>query len=399
MATIEKRLRNGKITYRVRYRDPAGRQRSTVFARKADAQRFLNETESAKARGTWTDPALGRVLFREWLGEWWATTTNLRASTRARDESLLRRLALPSFGDAPLAAISQRDVRAWVAELSARGLAPATVQKAYQLLGKVMGAAVDAGMLAQSPCRRVPLPKVEREEMRFLTPAEVVTLADAIVPRYRALVLVGAYGGLRIGELAGLRRSHVDLLRGTVQVAEIVVEVRGVLHMGPPKTRASRRTVGLPRFVVEELAAHLAGPGEPAAFVFTAPQGGPLRVTAFRARVWRPAVVAAGLDGLRIHDLRHTAVALWIAAGANPKEVSARAGHSSVSFTLDRYGHLYPEADAALRDRLDALYGTAQAAPTSPVVRLARRAGRGPSVAPGASRNDKSAADGTPTTL
>jgi integrase len=240
------------------------------------------------------------------------------------------------------------------------------VQKAYQLLGKVMGAAVDAGMLAQSPCRRVPLPKVEREEMRFLTSAEVATLADAIAPRYRALVLVGAYGGLRIGELAGLRRNRVDLLHGTVQVAEIVVEVRGVLHTGPPKTRASRRTVGLPRFVVEELAVHL---------------------------------VEAGLDGLRIHDLRHTAVALWIAAGANPKEVAARAGHASVSFTLDRYGHLYPEADTALRDRLDALYGTAQPIPDGTVIRLPRRVGRGPSVAPGGPRNDKSAADDAPTTL
>ncbi|HET7517181.1 MAG TPA: hypothetical protein VFN05_05690 [Actinomycetes bacterium] len=130
------------------------------------------------------------------------TTTNLRPKTRDRDELLLRRLALPSFGAVPLAAISQRDVRVWVADLNARGLAPATVQKAYQLLGKVMGAAVDAGMLAQSPCRRVPLPKVEREEMRFLTPAEVAALADAIEARYCALVLVGAYGGLRIGELA-----------------------------------------------------------------------------------------------------------------------------------------------------------------------------------------------------
>jgi hypothetical protein len=96
--------------------------------------------------------------------------------------------------------------------------------------------------------------------------------------------------------------------------------------------------------------------------VFTAPQGGPLRVTAFRARVWRPGTRAAGLEGLRIHDLRHTAVALWIAAGANPKEVASRAGHASVSFTLDRYGHLYPEADSALRDRLDALHGGTQAA-------------------------------------
>ena len=81
-------------------------------------------------------------------------------------------------------------------------------------------------------------------------------------------------------------------------------------------------------------------------------------------------LVAVGLDGLRIHDLRHTAVALWIAAGANPKEVAARAGHSSVSFTLDRYGHLYPESDAALRDRLDAIYTAGQRDRSAAVVDL-----------------------------
>jgi Phage integrase family len=94
--------------------------------------------------------------------------------------------------------------------------------------------------------------------------------------------------------------------------------------------------------------------------VFTAPQGGTLRIVAFRNRIWRLATDAAGLTGLRIHDLRHTAVALWIAAGASPKEVAVRAGHTSVSFTLDRYGHLYPEADTRLRDRLDSLHATAR---------------------------------------
>jgi integrase len=273
---------------------------------------------------------------------------------------VLRLYALPRFGKVPLAAITQVDVRTWVAELSARGLTPATVTKTYQVFGKVMGGAVDAGYLAQTPCRNVPLPKVEREEMRFLTPAEIITLADAIRPLYRTLVLVGAYGGLRIGELAGLRRGRVDLLRGTVTVAEIVTEVEGRLFFGPPKTRAGRRTVGLPRFVARELEAHLADPGDQSSHVFTAPNGGPLRVTAFRARVWRPATKAAGLDGLRIHDLRHTAVALWVAAGASPKEVAALAGHTSVSFTLDRYGHLYPDSYATLRDRLDAMHSSAQ---------------------------------------
>jgi hypothetical protein len=206
-----------------------------------DAQRFLTEVENSKLRGTWTDPALGRVLFREWLAEWWAAPTDRRPSTRARDEMLLRRYALPRFRNQPLAAIRQREVRAWVADLAATELAPSTVRKTYHLLGKVLAAAVDAGMIAQSPCQRVPLPKIKREEMRFLTPAEIVT------------------------------------------------EVGGRLRVGPPKTRASRRTVGLPRAVVKELAAHLATPAPPDAFVFTAPKGGPLRVIAFRARIWRPA--------------------------------------------------------------------------------------------------------------
>jgi integrase len=359
MAHIERRVRGGTVSYRARYRDPAGRERSKSFSRKVDAERWLADIQHAKHRGAWTDPALGKSRFADWLAAWWATTTNLRPTTRARDETLLRLYAVPRFGAMPLAAISQLEVRAWVTELSARGLAPATVTKAYQLLGKVLAAAVDAGYLVQTPCHNVPLPRVEREEMRFLTPTEIVTLAETIRPAYRALVFVGAYGGLRIGELAGLRRNNVDLLRGTVHVAEIVTEVAGHLHPGPPKTRASRRMLGLPRFVVRELETHLARTGAPDEHVFTAPEGGTLRIVGFRNRIWRPATEAAGLAGLRIHDLRHTAVALWIAAGASPKEVAVRAGHTSVSFTLDRYGHLYPEADANLRDRLDALHTAA----------------------------------------
>jgi integrase len=96
------------------------------------------------------------------------------------------------------------------------GFKPAAVVKAYQLLGRTMTAAVNADMVPRSPCRAVRLPKVEREEMRFLNPAEVARLADVIDSRYRALVLVAADSGLRIGELAGLRRRRVDLLRGTV---------------------------------------------------------------------------------------------------------------------------------------------------------------------------------------
>jgi hypothetical protein len=183
-------------------------------------------------------------------------------------------------------------------------------------------------------------------------------LASVIAPRFRALVLVGAYGGLRIGELAGLRRGRTDTARGTVTVLEIATDVSGRLVFGPPKTRAARRTVSLPAPVANELEQHLASYAEPHpdALVFTAARGSALRATNFRRRTWRPAVRAAELDDLRIHDLRHTAVALWIAAGASPKEVARRAGHTSVKTVLDVYGHLYAEADVALRERLEAMF-------------------------------------------
>jgi Phage integrase, N-terminal SAM-like domain len=235
VAHVERRVRNGRVSYRARYRDPAGREHGRVFARKVDAQRFLTEMENAKLRGTWTHPALGRVLFGEWFVEWRRTTASLRPNTEARDERLFRLHLLPRFEAMPLARIGQREVRAWVADLSADGLAASTVQRAYQLLSKVMASAVDAGMIPQSPCRRVPLPRIERQEMRFLSPSEVLRLADAIRSDYRALILLGAYGGLRVGEMAGLRRSRVDLVRGTVQVIEVITEPKGNCMSGHPK--------------------------------------------------------------------------------------------------------------------------------------------------------------------
>jgi integrase len=286
-------------------------------------------------------------------------------STQARDEASLRVHAAPRFGRIPLAAIRQIEVRAWVADLAGQGLKPAAVIKAYQLFSKVMAAAVDAGIIAQSPCRRIPLPKVEQDEKRFLTPAEIARLASVIEPRFRALVLVSAYGGLRIGELAGLRRAHVDTDRGTVTILEIATDVSGRLVSGPPKTRAARRTVSLPTPVADELERHLAtyAQPDPDGLVFPGTKGAALRATNFRRRAWRAAVRAAEFDGLRVHDLRHTAVALWIAAGASPKEVAQRAGHTSVKTVLDVYGHLYDEADVALRERLEAMFVPVGAAP------------------------------------
>ena len=144
-------------------------------------------------------------------------------------------------------------------------------------------------------------------------------------------------------------------------VVEAVSEVTGLgLVYGPTKTY-ERRSVPMPRAMCHELGAYLATrPAEPDAFVFTAPDGGPLRHRNFYARHFRSAVVAAGLpERMRFHDLRHTCAALLINAEppAHPLAVMKRLGHSSITVTYDTYGHLFPALEEALTDSLDRSYG------------------------------------------
>jgi integrase len=92
----------------------------------------------------------------------------------------------------------------------------------------------------------------------------------------------------------------------------------------------------------------------PDGFVFRSPAGGPMRHTAFYRRQFKPAVLAAGLDRrFRFHDLRHTTVALLVAEGAHPLAVKERLGHSSITITMDRYGHLFPAVEAELAEGLE----------------------------------------------
>jgi integrase len=157
--------------------------------------------------------------------------------------------------------------------------------------------------------------------MRFLTPAEVSRLASLIPEPYEALVNVLAYGGLRWGDAAALRRGRCQLLRARLQIMEPVAEVGGKFHFGPTKTY-QHRSVAIPGFLGDLLAHHLAGSPDPRqALVFTPKAGGPLRHSNFRQRIWVPALKAAKLPlDLRIHDLRHTCAAILIAQGEHPEE-------------------------------------------------------------------------------
>ena len=181
-------------------------------------------------------------------------------------------------------------------------------------------------------------------------------LAAAVGSDWEVLVYTAAYAGLRWGELAGLRPARIDLGRRTITVVEQLNELSGHLDWGPPKTAAGRRAVSIPGALAELLAAQLDRiTVVRSGLVFPTPFGEPMRRSNFARRIWTPATTALGLDGLRFHDLRHTAVALAISQGAHPKALQERMGHSSVTVTLDRYGHLYDGLDGQIADGLDDL--------------------------------------------
>jgi integrase len=350
-----KKQGQGRPRWRARYRDPSGRERSKSFTRKVDAERFLVAVGADLVRGQWVDPQHGRTTVGELAERWFATTAALKPKTREDYRSLLDNHVLPAFGQRPVASIDTLAVRGWLAGLVSGGLSPSRAKHAYYVLFAVLEAAIQAGALLRNPAAGIRVPLSRRREMRFLSAGEVEQLAEAITPPYGLLVRFAAYTGLRAGELAALRVKRLDLLRGTVRVVESASEVGGHLVLGATKTYAER-TVRLPRFLREDLAVYLARrPRDPDGFVFTAPKGGPLRHNNLYQRIFCPALARAGLPAqVRFHDLRHTCAALLIAQGAHPKAIQAHLGHSSIQVTMDRYGHLFPDALEQLADRLDA---------------------------------------------
>ena len=334
-------------------------------------------------RNVFLDPSKGRTPFKEWATNWLQTLTDVRPTPGAQYDYLLGRLIMATFDGMPSADIDAVAVRAWMAALEARpSISPTTAAKAYRLLRRIMAAAVEADYIAKNPCT-LKRAGVERSpEMRFATPEQVTRLVRQLPDRCRAMILVAAYGGLRWGELANLRRRCVDLRRGEVDVVEQLTELARRLTVGPPKSTAGRRTVALPASILPALAEHLerwAEPG-PNGLVFPAPEGGFLRHSNFRRRVWLPATKAAGLQGLRFHDLRDTAATLAVVAGATTKELMARMGHSTPAMAI-RYQHVMEGRDAFIASALDRLIQAGDSSEPSGTQMARRQRKRKPRVA------------------
>ena len=348
---IEDRHGRG-LRWRARYRSPDGLIRSKSFATKVDAQRWLTDQLSRIDRSTWVAPEHGHIAWGDYSEQLLAGRIHLAART-VETEGLCHKRAVEWIGDVLLARLTPELLRRMTSELSER-YAPETVARTMRWVRLTLNQAVRDRRIVSSPAEGVRLPRARQSEMRLLDGAEVAHLAAALPERYRSLAIVAAYTGLRWGELAGLRVGDLDMLRRRLTVHSALIEASGQIpFLGPPKSKASGRTISLPGFVVETLARHLEANPPVDEMVWTTERGGLLRRGTF-GRIWRKAVANSVGSPCRFHDLRHTHAAWLIADGEHPKAIQTRLGHGSISVTMDRYGHLMDGLDDQIAAHLDA---------------------------------------------
>jgi len=235
-------------------------------------------------------------------------------------------------------------------------VAPSTALRSLSTLRAVLNAAVEGDLISRSPARGIRIDRGRPTERPMLSISELARLAESVHPRHRALILVAGVLGLRWSECVGLRIGSIDLTKATLTVDQTISEVAGRLEVDTTKSHSSRRTMSIPKFLVQELAEHLAqhrsGAGS-TDLVFVGRQGAPLR-RSFAARHFAPAVERAGLNqALTFHGLRHVATSLMVGAGEHPRVIQARLGHATARLSMELYAHVPDAADRRAAEHLD----------------------------------------------
>jgi integrase len=242
MANIAKRP-DGR--WRARYRDSRGKEHARHFARKVDAQAWLDSVTTAVQTGTYVDPAKAQITVGEWTTQWLRAQAHLKPSTRERYAGIARTHIDPRWAMLRLIDLSHADIQRWVGNLTATR-SPSTARKAHRVLSLVLGLAVRDGRLARNPASDVRLPREAPTDRHYLTHEQVHELADACmtpgefvtkrrierqrcVCDYGLVILFLAYTGVRFGEMAALRVRRLDVLARRVEISESVTSVNGAL--------------------------------------------------------------------------------------------------------------------------------------------------------------------------
>lgn len=350
MASITKRS-GGK--WRARYRDPAGHEHARHFARKVDAQRWLDEVSSLVLTGAYVDPDAGKVTFAAWWTVWsarqtWTHSTRDTADLSARSVT---------FGDVPLRSLKRAHVEQWVkvmtmpAESRRHGLAASTIRTRFSYVHMALRAAVRDRLIVADPAERVKIPKQRRRHvaMTIPTPEQVAKALSAAPREFKAFVALCAFAGLRLGEAAAIQASDIETTSHVLAVRrQVQGQVRGKQHIVPPKA-GSERDVPIPTSLTDTLTDHLTSVGTYGEEGWLFQSGDALLNRNSAGHQWRLIRARVGLEEFTLHDLRHFYASGLIAAGCDVVTVQRALGHASASITLNTYSHLWPTADDRTR--------------------------------------------------
>ena len=356
--TIRKRA-NGRWQAYYMGPDQAFHRAPSTFDAKVDAEAWLASERRLMQNDEWSPTKSRRakvVRSTEMFGpyaEAWLEQRELKPRTRALYRRLLDRFILPAFGEVSLRDITPQVVRTWHSGLDSSR--PTQRAHTYSLLRSILSTAVTDEILASNPCRVRGAGSAKR--VRSIEPAtlgELEVLLEKIPAPYRALVLIGAWCGLRFGEVSELRRKDVDLKAKTIHVKRGVVRVGKEVTVGKPKNIAGVRDIAVPPHLLpileQHLKEHVALGRE--ALLFPSVKDPDVQVhTNTLRRHWLKARLAAGRPDLRVHDLRHTGAVLAAQSGATLAELMARIGHSTPQMAL-RYQHVARGRDTEIAARM-----------------------------------------------
>lgn len=300
----------------------------------------------------------GQISSRETLGEYldkWIVGKKLSASAAANYEWAIEQHIRPALGTTRLRDLDRRRVRAFFSNLPTLG--DGGKAKVYTVLRAALNDAVDEyELILVNPAARLKLEKERRRaEIVAWTPEEARRfLKAAKTSEHFPLFLVMLVGALGPAEAFGIRWKDVDLLNGRIAIIANLTEVEGRLVPGKTKTVERQRSIVLPAKVLRALKArHNKSNPAPSDYVFTAPQGGGIRRTTFRSRVFVPLLKKAKVPSITLYGLRHSSASLMAAMDIPLLKASRALGHSDIRTTANVYSHLFPETQREIAAKFD----------------------------------------------
>jgi integrase len=315
------------VSYMYKWRRPDGTQTSKTFRTVREAKEFQRNVEYEKSRGNLPDNRRAKVKFGDFAQEVFATLDH-GPSTILRRDGIMKKHLGPLFGDMALSQIHRTHIMQAIKKWSDNGLAPRSIFNHLNVMRPVFAEAVLQNIIVRNPMEGIKRPKAKEVRRNPLTPEHCNALLEAIDPRYEYAIHFVLATGVRWSEFANMKIRDFKPFSNTVTVTD-------------SKTAAGIRELPLAPEDSLRISMHIAETGRNGADadspLFTSPDGKGLHHSNFRRRVFLPACVKAGLDGITFHDLRRTHATMLVAEGHDAKVVEDRMGHTHISTTLKYY--------------------------------------------------------------